>query len=141
MLSTFEGALLDRHLRGCASCSAFAADATAQTSMLRAAPLEQPARRVLIETAPTRTIPARAAGALSACLVAAAAAAALVWPGGQTGVDRTSVRAPRTGAPVLVVVPAEPSMSSKTVVPRLKMRPASIADGPVHGYFSTPVST
>jgi hypothetical protein len=32
-------------------------------------------------------------------------------------------------------------MSSKTVVPRLKMRPASIADGPVHGYFSTPVST
>ena len=44
------------------------------------------------------------------------------------------------GAPVMVVVAARPSMANvNVVVPRLRMQPASIADGPLHGYFSEPV--
>ena len=78
---------------------------------------------------------------LSACLVAAAAAAVLVWPGARTGSSGRAVGfSGRVGAPVLVVSPAEPSTANASVeVPRLKLQPASIADGPVHGYFSTPV--
>jgi hypothetical protein len=37
----------------------------------------------------------------------------------------------------MVVFPAEPSTNVNVEVPRLRMQPASIADGPVHGYFST----
>jgi hypothetical protein len=44
-----------------------------------------------------------------------------------------------TGAPVLVVVAARPSVSTDETVPRLQMQPASVADGPVHGLFNTPV--
>jgi len=44
MLSTFEAALLDRHLRRCPSCRAFAASAACQTQLLRGAELEQPLR-------------------------------------------------------------------------------------------------
>ena len=85
--------------------------------------------------------PRGAAGVLSACLVAAAAAAVLVWPGARTG---TPVEAEgfsggsRRRVLVDVLgrsVEREPSIE----VPRLKLQPASIADGPVHGYFSTPV--
>jgi hypothetical protein len=140
MLSTFESALLDRHLHGCAACRAFATDADEQTQMLRAAVLEQPARRVVLSSDPARSMPGRVGGVLSACLVAAAAAAVLVWPGG--GTQQKSGQAEsaiRTGAPVIVVVPAELSSSVNVVVPRLSLRPASIADGPLHGYFSTPV--
>ena len=44
MLSAFESALLDRHLRGCPSCRSFAIDAEEQTRLLRSALLEQPTR-------------------------------------------------------------------------------------------------
>jgi hypothetical protein len=134
MLSAFESALLDRHLRGCAACRAFAVSAEAQTRLLRGALLERPTRAVSIPAAPAGTIPRSIAGALSACLVAVAAAAVFVWPAAHSGPP--TLRAER-GAPVMVVFPAEPSRNANVEVPRLKLQPASIADGPVHGYFST----
>jgi len=142
MLSTFESALLDRHLRGCADCSAFAADAEEQTRLLRSALLERPTRPVLLPAESSRGAGSRrAAGVLSACLVAAAAAAVLVWPGAhQSNSNELVGFSGRVGSPVLIVQPAQPlSETSSVEVPRLQMRPASIADGPVHGYFSTPV--
>lgn len=88
-----------------------------------------------------RTAPRRLAGVLSACLVAAAAAAVLIWPGGQQVQSGQGLRsATRVGAPVLMVFAAEPTVANKSVeVPRLRMQPASIADGPLHGYFGAPV--
>jgi predicted anti-sigma-YlaC factor YlaD len=140
MLSAFESALLDRHLRDCPSCQAFAVDANEQTRLLRSALLVQPTRSVRVATAPARGVPRRAAGVLSACLVVAAAAAVFVWPGSRTVNSGRAVGSGRVGAPVLVVSPAQPSAANMSVeVPRLHMRPASIADGPVHGYFNTPV--
>ena len=59
MLSTFESALLDRHLRGCPDCSSFAVDAQEQTRLLRSALLEQPTRPVLVR--PSRSVAAPAA--------------------------------------------------------------------------------
>jgi predicted anti-sigma-YlaC factor YlaD len=137
MLSAFESALLDRHLRGCAACRSFEVDAGAQTNLLRAAPLEQPARTIELPAAPSRSLPRSAAGLLSACLVAAAAAAVLVWPGARS--NTAQFGATRAGTPVMVVFPAEPSTNANVEVPRLRMQPASIADGPVHGYFNAPV--
>ena len=53
-LPELRRAALRAHLDECAGCSAFAADLGAVTSRLRAAPLVQPSRRVLMpETAPT----------------------------------------------------------------------------------------
>ncbi len=139
MLSAFESALLDRHLRGCPDCSSFATDAEEQTRLLRSALLEPPTRSVVIPSESVRGGPRRAAGVLSACLVAAAAAAVLVWPGARTSGSGHAF-AGRVGAPVLVTYSADPSTASSHIeVPRLKLQPASIADGPVHGYFSTPV--
>jgi predicted anti-sigma-YlaC factor YlaD len=48
VLSLFESALLERHLRKCADCSDFSAVAAAQTQLLRSAELEQPLRPVAI---------------------------------------------------------------------------------------------
>jgi hypothetical protein len=42
-LSELEGALLEKHLEGCASCSAFAARLAATAEAVRAVPLERPA--------------------------------------------------------------------------------------------------
>ena len=138
MLSTFESALLDRHLRSCPDCSSFAVDAQEQTRLLRSALLEQPTRPVVVSES-EHGGPRRAAGVLSACLVVAAAAAVLVWPGARTGGSGQAF-AGRVGAPVLVTYTADPSTANSHIeVPRLKLQPASIADGPVHGYFSTPV--
>jgi predicted anti-sigma-YlaC factor YlaD len=137
MLSSFELALLDRHLRGCQSCQAFAVAATRQTQLLRGAMLEEPTHPVQIPV-PARAIRRSAAGALSACLVAATAAVVLVWPG--TTPNPVSAESQRVGAAVMVVVPAEPSVANANVeVPRLRVKPASIADGPVHGYFSAQI--
>jgi predicted anti-sigma-YlaC factor YlaD len=137
MLSSFELALLERHLRGCSSCQAFAVAATQQTQLLRGALLEEPTRPVQIPV-PSRAIRRSAAGALSACLVAATAAVVLVWPG--TRPNPVTVQPQRVGAAVMMVEPAEPSVANaNVVVPRLRLRPASIADGPVHGYFSAQI--
>ncbi|MGZ4339835.1 MAG: zf-HC2 domain-containing protein [Gaiellaceae bacterium] len=141
MLSTFEVALLDRHLRRCADCCAFAANATAQTELLRSAELEQPLQPVIVPAAHRRPVRRVAAGALTAAAAVAAAAVMTLTPSGNQAASPVSaVRTPaiQTGAPVLVVVAAHPTLGSETV-PRLQMQPASVADGPVHGLFNTPV--
>jgi predicted anti-sigma-YlaC factor YlaD len=140
-VSTFEAVLLERHLRRCPDCRGFAGAVAAQTSMLRAAQLEQPERHVVV-TAPRRRVVRRAAGGiLTAAAAMAAAAVFMVTPGGrQVETSATSGNAEvRTGAPVLITVGAHPSPGMKEMVPRLTMQPASVADGPVHGLFSTPV--
>jgi predicted anti-sigma-YlaC factor YlaD len=138
MLSSFEAALLDRHLRGCVSCRSFGVAAAQQTALLRAAELEAPARRVIVPAAPrVHRRRAVAAMAFSVC-VASLAAALMLVPGGQrtTGALRTTAA---RGAPMLVSYAATPSLSSPSIeVPRLSVKPASYADGPVRGIFSVP---
>ena len=68
-LSEFEHALLDGHLAGCASCSAFRADIANATRELRAAPLESLPRPIHlrgIRRARLRFAPAAAALAVAA---------------------------------------------------------------------------
>lgn len=140
-LSLFESALLDRHLRRCADCRDFAAGAAAQTQLLRGAELEQPLRPVAIPAGRRRPVRRVAAGALTAVASVAAAAAVALAPGSPQ--SRTSAagtaNTAETGAPVLVVVAAKPSIGANETVPRLQMQPANVADGPVHGLFNTPV--
>ena len=135
MLSIFESALLDRHLRRCADCRGFAAAVSAQTQLLRNAELEEPGRRF---EAPARRSHRRrsAAGAALAAGVAAVAAVFAVTPGaGHQGTPESV----RVNSPVFVVVPAKPKPNSTIEVPRLTVQPASIADGPVRGaYFNLP---
>lgn len=141
VLSLFESALLDRHLRRCADCREFAAGAAAQTQLLRAAELEQPLRPIAIPAGRRRPVRRVAAGALTAAASIAAAAAVTLSPGGHSdkGLPSASSQV-ETGAPVMVVVAAHPTPGTRETVPRLTMQPASVADGPVHGLFNTPVS-
>jgi predicted anti-sigma-YlaC factor YlaD len=141
VLSLFESALLERHLRRCADCRAFAAGTAAQTQLLRSAELEQPLRPVEVPAGRRRPVRRVAAGALTAAASVAAAAAVTLSPAGNGG-QGASVSASskvETGAPVMVVVAAHPSLGVRETVPRLIMQPASVADGPVHGLFNTPV--
>jgi len=141
MLSVFESALLDRHLRGCASCKAFAVSVEAQAALLRAAPLAELERRVVIPASPARRIGRTAVGVLSASLAAAAAAAVFIFSGAGSTTNGPSTLTAARGAPVMVTFAASPSPASATVeVPRLRVQPASIADGPVHGIFNEPVA-
>jgi predicted anti-sigma-YlaC factor YlaD len=141
MLSTFESALLERHLRDCPSCRSFAVVADRQTTMLRASTLEVPLRRVM---APAASIPRTrrrraAAMTLSACAASFAAAIALLASGGHQTTEALQAVAPASTAPVLVAYAARPSPASPSIeVPRLSVRPASYADGPVRGIFSQP---
>jgi predicted anti-sigma-YlaC factor YlaD len=142
VLSSFETALLERHLRRCADCRSFEADVISHTSMLRAALLEEPERRVVIPARRAATVRRSAIGAFGAVAAAAAAALALFSTGAGDRAGTTvaaSRAASRVGKPVLVVVPARPSLSVDETVPRLTMQPASIADGPLHTFFSIPV--
>jgi hypothetical protein len=136
----FESALLDRHLRKCADCSDFAFAAAAQTQLLRAAELELPLKRVVVQAGRQRQVRRLAAGTLTAVASVAAAAAVTLSPNG-TPSESSASAAPRveTGAPVMMVVAARPSLGVRDTVPRLTMKPASVADGPVHGLFNTPV--
>jgi len=142
VLSLFESALLDRHLRRCADCFDFAAGAAAQTQLLRSAELEQLLRPIAIPAGRRRPVRRVAAGALTAAASVAAAAAVTLSPGGAKNDGATLSASSRiqTGAPVLVVVAANPSIGANETVPRLTMQPASVADGPVHGLFNTPVT-
>jgi hypothetical protein len=89
MLSSFEEALLDRHLAGCASCNAFATAATAETTLLRAAKLEElPVPIVLPRTAPHPL--RRSASGLAAAALAAVAAVANALQEGQPARCRSS---------------------------------------------------
>jgi predicted anti-sigma-YlaC factor YlaD len=140
MLSSFEAALLDRHIRGCVSCRSFAVAVAHQTATLRAAELEVPARPVVVPVA-TRIHRRRAVAALAltACVASLAAALMLVLGGQQTtGASHTMAA---RGTPVLVSYTATPSLSSPSIeVPRLSVQPASYADGPVRGIFSVPMA-
>jgi predicted anti-sigma-YlaC factor YlaD len=140
VLSTFETALLDRHLRRCASCSAFAAAAEEQTQLLRAAALEEPSRRVVVPGRRRPAVRRGLTGALTAGAAAALAAVAVLTPGGtSTRAAAPHVTAARGVSANLTVVAAHPSPSSAVDVPRLEVEPASLADGPVHGVYHVPV--
>lgn len=142
MLSSFEEALLDRHLAGCASCNAFATATAAETKLLRAADFEElPAPVVLPRTAPHPL--RRSASGLAAAALAAVAAALTVGGGGVVGSQQHSAAAERTAAasgPMIVVVAAQSGPAATSVeVPRLRVQSVSVADLPVHGKFSDPV--
>ena len=83
------------------------------------------------------------AGSVRDVGVVAAAEGVTPSPGGpQRRASALSAAPPvETGAPVMVVVAASPSLGVHETVPRLTMQPASVADGPVHGLFNTPVRT
>jgi predicted anti-sigma-YlaC factor YlaD len=137
MLSSFETVLLDRHLRGCESCRAFAASAELQTRLLRSATLERPSTSVAL---PRQAARARRglAGMLTAAALAGAAALVVVSPvtlDRSSATQRTAARAPAT---VVALVSAVPTPAAGVDVPRLRVQPA-LTDGPVHGLFSLPV--
>jgi hypothetical protein len=140
MLSSFEAALLDRHLRRCASCRGFAASADLQAQLLRSAELEEPVNRVVV---PSRRRPAARrgiAGVLTAG-VAAAAVALVAFAPSQSANRSASAQArvaTRGGAPLLAVFSAQPTASLHIDVPRLRVEPADAADGPVHGLYALP---
>lgn len=135
MLSFFESALLDRHLRRCADCRSFAAAVSAHTHLLRSAELEEPGRRVEV---PGRRVSHRRSAVGAAVVTAVAAAAAFLAIGPSTHQTGTPESA-GVNSPVFVVVPAQPTPDSNVEVPRLTVQPASIADGPIRGaYFNLP---
>jgi predicted anti-sigma-YlaC factor YlaD len=139
-LSTFETALLDRHLRRCPACRAFAEGVTVQTQLLRSAPLEEPLRGVTLPERSSRPVRRGAAGALGALVAAAAAAAVLFSPSSPTPSSTTaaSVGTRAMNAPQLFVFAARPNPTANVDVPRLRYEPASIADGPTHGIYGLP---
>jgi ferric-dicitrate binding protein FerR (iron transport regulator) len=137
-LSTFETALLDRHLRRCSACRAFAEAATVQTQLLRSAPLEEPLRGVTLPERSSRPVRRGAAGALGALVAAAAAAAVLFSPSSPSPTATTAARTRATNSPQLFVFAARPSPTASVDVPRLRVEPATFADGPTHGIYSLP---
>ncbi len=138
MLSTFEGALLDRHLKRCAACRAFAEGAAAQTQLLRGAELEEPARRVIVPGRRRSAVRRGLAGSLTAAGAAALAAVAILTPTGTATRDGVRPTAARGIAANLAVVSARPTPSALVDVPRLEVEPASLVDGPVHGIYHIP---
>jgi len=134
MLSLFESALLERHLRRCAACREFDTGLTEQTRLVRGSLLEQPSRPIVIPTSRRRGGRA-AVGAVGAVLASAAAALVLALPGADQS-HRTSTQG--AGSHVLVAFAASPRPDTNVDVPHLRLQPASIADGPVHGAFSVP---
>jgi len=136
LLSTFEAALLDRHLSRCPSCSAFAAAVSVQTELLRDAAFEQPARRVAVRPA-ARVARRRASGLVAAVAVAGLAALLGLTPtAGQNGGQRPAIAA--AGQPLLAVFPADPSANATFEVPRLRVVSPAFADGAVRGYYGLP---
>lgn len=85
-LSQLEHRMLDAHLLRCASCSAFADDVRSFTADLRAAPLERPRRRIVVQR------PRRIATARLQIGVAAAFALAALGLGTQLSTHGTSTR-------------------------------------------------
>ena len=136
MLSRFERALLDRHLRSCASCRTFAADVRQQTAQLRAAPLEAPPQLARIAPAHARNLRSRTTGLAGAVAVAALAALFSLAPAGDQQ-ETIAMRTPPNSA-LLAVVPASPTANSTFQVGRLRLVPATIADGPVRGLYGVP---
>jgi anti-sigma factor RsiW len=134
-LSMFEGALLDRHLRGCSSCRAFAQGLTAQTSLLRGALLEQLESPVDVPEGRRRPVRAAAVTVLGAF---AAAAAAITLVGGHNPApgSRTSQSLSAGPRRVLVDVAAQPGADG--LVPRTT-HASEVDPDAVRGVFSLPV--
>lgn len=137
MLSSFERALLERHLHGCAECRAFAADVSAQTAQLRAAALVPAPKFGSVAGARARRFRRRASGVAGAVAVACVAALVSLTP----AVDRRSAfESPvAPDSALLAAVPEQPTASASFDLPRLKVISASLADGAVRGYFGVPV--
>lgn len=111
------------------------------TQLLRSAELEQPLEPVAVPAGRRRHVRRAAMGALTAAASVAAAAAVTLSPAGHGNKGAVSASPPvETGAPVMVVVAANPSLGVHETVPRITLQPASVADGPVHGLFNTPVT-
>jgi hypothetical protein len=136
MLSRFERALLDRHLRSCTSCRSFAVDVRRQTARLRAAPLL--AAPGLAEVVPprVRTGRRRAVGFVGALAIAAAAALVTLTPSAQR--DETAATAPTPNSSLLAVVPEAPTAAGTFDVGRLRLVSPTSADGAVRGYYGIP---
>jgi predicted anti-sigma-YlaC factor YlaD len=136
MLSSFESALLDRHLRKCASCRAFA-DATAhQTELLRGVVLEPPPRPIELPERASHRL--RAFTSAGAAVVVAAAVAVATFSLGNRGTTASSHREIAPAGKQFVVYPAQPTPNESLQVPRLRVEPVTYADGPVHGLYSQP---
>lgn len=135
MLSRFERALLERHLRSCASCNAFAADVREQTAQLRAAPLEAPPVLADIPAPRVRTVRRRAAGLASAVAVASLAALVSLTPAGE---QQKTAATHTPNSALLAVVPAAPTANESFQIGRLRLVSAASADGPVRGYYGVP---
>ena len=85
-LSELEEATLDRHLEGCAACSAVAAELTGLTRLLRSAPLLEVERELTeVEPRRRRRLLVVVRPALLTATVSAAAAALLLLLGGSFG--------------------------------------------------------
>jgi predicted anti-sigma-YlaC factor YlaD len=136
MLSRFERALLERHLRSCASCRAFAAEVRAQTARLRAAPLEVPPAFADIVPPRVRTLRHRAAGLAGAVAVAAMAALMALTPAGDQ--HHAVVANTSPNSELLAVVPEAPTANASFQVGRLRLVSAASADGAVRGYYGVP---
>lgn len=136
MLSTFERALLERHLRKCASCQAFAADVQAHTERLRAAPLVAPPQFAGVAPARARLLRRRMTGLAGAVAVGLVAALVSLTPAGEQQNAVASQVSPNEA--LLKVVPSAPNANATFEVPRLRLVAASSADGAVRGYYGVP---
>ena len=133
MLSTFETRLLERHLDGCAACRAFAADVSAQTRQLRAAPLELAPQLADIGR------PAHRRGRIAtfaATGAAAAAAAVLTLTPAHNAQQASASRSSELA--LFTVSPSQPTANTSFEVPRLEAVSPASADGPVRGYYGVP---
>jgi predicted anti-sigma-YlaC factor YlaD len=134
LLSRFERALLERHLRSCASCRAFAGEVSEQTRQLRAAPLEAPPLLANVAHRRARTLRRRTAGFAAAVAVAAIGALISLAPAG----DQQATAAHTPNSELLAIVPEAPTPNATFDVGRLHLVSAANADGAVRGYYGMP---
>lgn len=133
MLSSFESALLDRHLRKCASCRAFANETALQTELLRGIELEPPPRPIELPERASRR--GRKVGAAGAALAVAAVAAISTFTFGSDRAAAVSAHETVPPGKELVVYGAQPTPNSTIQVPRLRIEPATYVNGPAHGPY------
>jgi len=138
LLSTFEAALLDRHLSRCPSCHAFATQVSAQTHLLRSTAFERLPQPILVAQATGQNIRRRATGLAVAVSVAALAALLILTPTLRQR-DGGRVASAATSRTLLAVFPADPRVNATFDVPRLRVVSPAIADGAVRGYYGVPV--
>ena len=130
----FEGALLDRHLRGCQSCRSFAQGLKAQTSLLRGALLEQLESPVDVPEGRHRPVRAAAVTVMGA-LAAAAAAITLV---GQHNSPGSHSSQSLSAGPRRVLVDVAAQAGTDGLSPRTTHAHQADPDA-VRGVFSLPV--